>query len=557
VPTIVLPSLSASSVRAAGTTRPQKLATSFLSAGIRRSTSQNASDSEIKFEVNCAIPLIPYAPKTVNQRVASIGSDLAVDKPLKLDTTFYGAEDVKQIISAAYRQIFGIHQSIDFARQEILESQLISGAITVKEFVKGLVLSEFFYRSNFETVSNYRFVELLVQRLLGREVYGPQEKVAWSIVIATKGVKGFVDALTETDEYNTVFGDWTLPYQRDRVLAGRSTGSVPFNIKTPRYDLYYRFSYDYGGYERLKIYNVPEPTNKTGDRTQAASVGQATAADFEVVSLRTRPSTVVAVAPKNYAVDLPLIDYAYKTQNYRVAPIGVASSVEAEPKLNIANRPDQADLDTVIYGAYRQIFGIHQGTTKAARQIGLESRLRNAEINIKEFIRGLVTSEAFLDANFQTNNNYRFVELAVQRILGRDVHGNKEKVAWSIVIATKGPVAFVEALLDSDEYTSAFGDVVVPYQRSRHLPNREVGETPFNLKTPRYGDNYRNIIGFPKYNKMGAMRKATPPKFAPLAGEPSVWLETAKKMDLPEVPNRGLIFFADDFLSKVPSRKLF
>ena len=66
------------------------------------------------------------------------------------------------------------------------------------------------------------------------------------------------------------------------------------------------------------------------------------------------------------------------------------------------------------------------------------------------------------------------------------------------MIASQGIEGMVDALLDSDEYLSAFGYDTVPYQRNRVLPGRDLGETPFNITTPRYDEYYRGILGFPK-----------------------------------------------------------
>ena len=54
------------------------------------------------------------------------------------------------------------------------------------------------------------------------------------------------------------------------------------------------------------------------------------------------------------------------------------------------------------------------------------------------------------------------------------------------------------SLQSSDEYEGNFGDSIVPYQRRRVLPQRDAGETPFNLKTPRYGARHRDQLGFPQ-----------------------------------------------------------
>jgi phycobilisome rod-core linker protein len=83
-------------------------------------------------------------------------------------------------------------------------------------------------------------VEQVVGRVLGREVHGNEERIAWSIVIANQGLEGFVDALLESPEYLEAFGTDEVPYQRSRVLAGHAKAQLPFNQKAPRYDAYWR-----------------------------------------------------------------------------------------------------------------------------------------------------------------------------------------------------------------------------------------------------------------------------------------------------------------------------
>jgi phycobilisome rod-core linker protein len=76
--------------------------------------------------------------------------------------------------------------------------------------------------------------------VLGRKVYNQQEKIAWSAIVMTKGVKGFVDDLLNSDEYLENFGENTVPYHRRRILPSRAIGETPFNITSPRYDAYHR-----------------------------------------------------------------------------------------------------------------------------------------------------------------------------------------------------------------------------------------------------------------------------------------------------------------------------
>lgn len=53
-------------------------------------------------------------------------------------------------------------------------------------------------------------------------------------------MKGLVDELLNSNEYLENFGFDKVPYQRRRILPQRTEGDRPFNIKSPRYDAYYR-----------------------------------------------------------------------------------------------------------------------------------------------------------------------------------------------------------------------------------------------------------------------------------------------------------------------------
>lgn len=186
-----------------------------------------------------SLPLLEYAPSSQNQRVA--GFEVPGDEQPRIYTirNVISVSEIEALIAATYRQVFNEQQMISSTRQLALESQLKSGQITVKEFIRGLLTSEVFRERNYDTNSNYRFVQMCVQRLLGREVYSDREKLAWSTVLATKGLNGFVDDLLNSEEYLSNFGENTVPYQRRRVLPQRDRGDLPF-ARMARYDEHYR-----------------------------------------------------------------------------------------------------------------------------------------------------------------------------------------------------------------------------------------------------------------------------------------------------------------------------
>jgi phycobilisome rod-core linker protein len=177
-----------------------------------------------------ALPLLATKPITQNARVRnfSAGGDEAPRRQV----------DVDEQIEQAYRQIFFHAFKVD--REPMLEMQLRNADITVRDFVRGLLLSRKFREGFYRCNSNYRVVEQLVGRVLGREVHGDQERIAWSIVIANKGLEGLVDALLNSSEYLENFGLETVPHQRSRVLDGHAKALLPFNQQAPRYNAYWR-----------------------------------------------------------------------------------------------------------------------------------------------------------------------------------------------------------------------------------------------------------------------------------------------------------------------------
>ena len=173
--------------------------------------------------------------------------------------------------------------------------------------------------------------------------------------------------------------------------------------------------------------------------------------------------------------------------------VGYEIPGEEQPRIyNCENLLSGTEMDGLIEAAYLQVFH-EQQMLRSNRQRELESQLRSGQITVRDFIQGLVLSEPFRQRNYEVNNNYRFVQMCVQRLLGRNVYQEKEKLAWSIVLATSGLEGFVNALLDSDEYMTNFGYDTVPYQRRRILPQRDSGELPF-ARMPRYGDNHREVL---------------------------------------------------------------
>jgi phycobilisome rod-core linker protein len=250
-------------------------------------------------------------------------------------------------------------------------------------------------------------------------------------------------------------------------------------------------------------------------------------------------------------VAIPLLEYSPKSQNQRVASFEVAG--DEQPRIySTDNLLSPSDLDVLIEAAYRQLF-FH--AFDADRERFLESQLRSGQITIRDFVRGLLLSNTYKRSFYDLNSNYRFVEQTVQRVLGRDVYNEREKIAWSIVVATKGIVGFVDALLNSEEYLEAFGYDTLPYQRRRVLPGRAAGELPFNIKSPRYDEYYRGKFGFPQVIWQTTVRSYLPQDQKSKTGSPSQFLDMARSISPRVNPPQRLSALNIDYNKAVPYRK--
>jgi len=248
---------------------------------------------------------------------------------------------------------------------------------------------------------------------------------------------------------------------------------------------------------------------------------------------------------------IPLLDYSPTTQNQRVR--GYETPGDEQPRIySTENLLSPGDMNILIEAAYRQIF-FH--AFEADRERFLESQLRVGQITVRDFVRGLVLSDTYKRSFYDLNSNYRFVEQTVQRVLGRDVYSEREKIAWSIVVATKGTVGFIDQLLNSEEYLEAFGYNTLPYQRRRVLPGRAVGETPFNIKSPRYDAYHRTKLGFPQFIWQTTVRSYLPQEKQAKAGNPAQFLNMARIINPRGNTPPRFSSFNIDIEKSVPYRK--
>ena len=222
-------------------------------------------------------------------------------------------------------------------------------------------------------------------------------------------------------------------------------------------------------------------------------------------------------------MSIPILNYSLATQNQRVNGFETSPGEEQPKVYTTDNLPTAYEMDEIIWACYRQIFSEHQ-ILRVSKDPFLESQLRFNQIKVKDFIKALLLSDSFRSLNYDQNNNYRIVEMCIQRVLGRDVYNEREKLAYAVILADKGFKLFVKLLINSQEYEDNFGETTVPYQRRRLIAQRTKGEIPFNLKTPRTDLSYMNKQNSAQLLSSTAVRKFRPQEQTPKAGDPALFL---------------------------------
>lgn len=248
---------------------------------------------------------------------------------------------------------------------------------------------------------------------------------------------------------------------------------------------------------------------------------------------------------------LPLLEYKPSSQNHRVKSFGVADQNEDTPYIyRVENVNSPSELQALVREAYRQIFN-EQLLLKFNRNVTLETRLANGSLSVRDFIRELVKSERFYTLVVSVNDNYRLVEILVKRLLGRAPYNQAEKIAWSVQIGTLGFHGFVDALIDSEEYTQVFGDYTVPYQRKR------MQERPFTF-LPRYGADYQEVAGTAKTDWRVTLDKFYTKKFQERnlpEGDPRRFISVAAAIAPKGNYAQRITASELDYMSKVPVRR--
>ena len=137
------------------------------------------------------------------------------------------ADQVNALIRATYRQVMGNPHLMESERALSAESKYAEGYLSTRELVRSIALSPEYSRRFFETNAPYRFVELNFKHLLGRAPVSQAELSEHIQILANDGYEAEINSYLDSAEYQSTFGEDTVPFMR--ILSEQGRSQLAFN----------------------------------------------------------------------------------------------------------------------------------------------------------------------------------------------------------------------------------------------------------------------------------------------------------------------------------------
>ncbi|MBS9393906.1 MAG: photosystem I reaction center subunit X [Dolichospermum sp. LBC05a] len=355
------------------------------------------------------------------------------------------------VISGAYRQIFERDIAPYISKNEftVLESKLVNGEISVKEFIQGLGYSSLYQKEFYTPYPNTKVIELGTKHFLGRAPIDQAEIRKYNQILATQGIRAFISAMVESAEYGQVFGEDTVPFRRFPTLPAANFPNTE------------------------KLYNQ---LTKQNDDLVVPS--------FETVKprIKTENTPILAKAIADLAAQAKKMDKtkplfielgrSFNDGRGQSVEVGVGTSRRKPARIYRATTgTNSPETNQVINAIYCQVMDVFSGQVPAYfRRSDLDSKLRNGEITVREFVLELASSEIYRKRFYAPYPNTKVIEFLFRHLLGRAPATQGEIRQYNKLLADSGLRSAVEAIVNSPEYARYFGEDVVPYKRYPSLP---------------------------------------------------------------------------------------
>ena len=368
------------------------------------------------------------------------------------------------VINAVYVQVLG---NAGYAGERLTsaEARLENGDICLREFVRSVARSDAFRRRYWSGLYIIKAIEVMHRRLLGRPTFGRWEIDALFDTAARHGFYGVVDALVNGEEYKDCFGEDTVPYERfitPKDLNVRRTATLTRDVK--------QFGYDSSSFV---LGSRPDASTTqvfrgSGDvtRRNLASAAKSSSADWTSLARNFRQGEDLQSSLRLIRLGEPIgggrstpgFGLSKTRSTSSAAPLtpmtGALSAISGADGYRLRsslptnlrlNRPcSESDLRSIIDATYKQV--LNRVPLQDERLIEAESRLRNSDTSLNQFVEEIAMSDAFQTRLFNMAP-LRAASAATLALLGRAA-APAEVSRFLTIRAQAGQPAAVKELLE-------------------------------------------------------------------------------------------------------------
>ena len=411
----------------------------------------------------------------------------------------------EMVISACYRQVFerdiSKAYSLDF---NDLESQVKTGQLSVKEFVRLLGNSNVYKNQFNKPFVNSRVVELAFRHFLGRGLSSLQEFQNYFSILSSRGLNGLIDTLINSKEYADYFGEETVPYLRSLGEEAQESRNWGPQINLFKYSTVFRktpeFLTLFADYKSKLSNQHPYGLSNDPLFIQFGAIFPR-----NTVNLKTKSSFFTRDTRRLLVRYGPGIYNQISNPNLRnVVPNVIGPKV-------FDTKDKTLDIDQIVSAVYLRIFGRFVYKEELSSLVKYEKQFQSRLISVREFVRLLLKSSVF--RNLYWNNLYicKAIEYIHTKLIGRPTYSRQEIDQYFNIVYTKGYYSMIDTILDSLEYSEVFGDSIVPYERyitASSIKSRGLSSDIINRQT-----NIVNKIDFISLTEMNDKRSLNTIKF--------------------------------------------
>jgi phycobilisome core-membrane linker protein len=360
-------------------------------------------------------------------------------------------KSVNAVIRAAYRQVFERDVEPYIVQNEftVLESRLANGEINLKEFIEALGTSRLYIKEFYTPYPNTKVIELGTKHFLGRAPMDQAEIRKYNQILAAQGLGEFIRTMLNSPEYAENFGEDTVPYRRFPTLPAANFPNTQ------------------------RLYNQLTKQNK--DLVVPSFEPMKTRMDITKLPLMSKSMADLAKQARQADLSKPKfveLGRSFTNGDGQSVEVGVGTARRKPARIYRLN-PDAsgAEKEAVINALYVQVMDVFSGQVPSEiRRSDLESKLKNGEISVREFVKSLASSDIYVRRFYTPYPNTKVIEFLFRHILGRAPATQAEIREYNKLLADGGLKAAVEVMVNTAEYARYFGEDVVPYKRFPSLP---------------------------------------------------------------------------------------